>query len=113
MSKQYIESLESVFNETSPPSPESLKSLMDETIHFFQEIKSKIESHDPTIQEGAFQEMILMRHSLEQKMKTFCARVGIDPSQMKNFTQNLSPTEWSSLEETKDKLKSLNDIHIK
>lgn len=110
MTSQYLEFINQVLDETTPPSKEKLLSLMDETFSFFQGIKIRLESKDPKEREAALKETLELKDALESKMLTLSEKIGINPDQLAAFAQNsnfLSPDEQDVIEKVKSKFHGL------
>ncbi len=84
----YLESLSQLLDGTESLSQEKVFGFMDETVHFIQEIKSKLESNDPDVQKQAFKETMEMKRVLESQMQSLAARTGLSPAELAAFANN-------------------------
>jgi hypothetical protein len=112
MSKKYIDNLNKIFEASGAPSQEKLMNLMDESMEFFREIKSKMESDDPEKREEALKETLEIKWILESKMQSLSEKTGLNMNQLAALAENtsrMSPEERSAIESAKAKFQAIQD----
>jgi len=112
MTKKYIDNLNKIFDTSGAPSQEKLMNLMDESLEFFREIKSKMESDDPEKREEALKETLEIKWLLESKMQSLCDKTGLNMSQLAALAENtsrMSPEERNAIESAKAKFQEIQD----
>lgn len=108
----YLETLDRVFDDSGTPSKDRLMNLMEETMSFFRQIKSKLESDDPAIQQEAYEETMEMKRVLESKMQALAEKTGLDIGQLAALAQdpkNMSQEERAALDEAKERLQKFQE----
>lgn len=83
MSKKYLELIEQTLDvDKKSLNQDDLKSLVDGTLSFVDEMKEKFSSNDPEKLEEALREAQELQGALQSKMKTLCEKMGVDPDNM-------------------------------
>ena len=103
---KYLETLNNTFKDGS--SKDTLLNLMDETVGFFRDLRSKMESNDPKDQEEAFAETMELKSLLESKIQSLCEMTGLNLNELAALSKNLNqmtPEEKDAVEAAQEKLK--------
>ena len=111
--KNYFDTLNKVFNGQTLPSQEEVLGLLDETLGFFRQIKTKLESTNPDEQQAAFEETMEMKRILESKMQSLAEQTGLNLTELAAFVENpnnMSEQERNTLEAVKTKLQDLQEM---
>jgi len=104
----YLEKLKKTLEGGS--SKDALLGLMDETVGFFRDLRSKLESNDPKDQENAFEETMEIKKMLESKIQSLCEMTGMSFDQLAALSKNLNqmtPEERQSVETAQAKLQEI------
>ncbi len=120
MLENYLELLNQTFTEPNAVPTEKLKTLIEETMRLFREIREKFTSKDPKDREEAMQLSMEMKQALEAQMENISKVTGIDPSQFSSFSENfgsLSREEQALVEQIKTQFKDVSpektEVHHK
>lgn len=120
MLESYLELLNQTFAEPTSVATEKLKSLIEETMRLFKEIREKFGSKDPKDREEAMRLSMEMKQALEAQMDHISKITGIDPSQFAAFSENsgnLSKEEQALVEQIKVQFRDVSpeksEIHKK
>ena len=103
MSNNYLSLLNEMFDgQGASLNEEKLKTLIDETLAFFRDIKGKFESEDPKKREEALGQASEMKSALQSKVGDLCEQMGLDPTQLAALFENpvnaLSPESLNAIE---------------
>lgn len=115
MDNKYLDSLKTLFTDEAP-SKEKVLGLMDETMSFFRQIKTKLESGDPEKQKEAFEDTMEMKQILESKMQGLAEKTGLNLTELAALAENMgnmSPEEQSAIQEAQNKLHQIQEEETK
>ncbi len=107
MSTKLIETLKGTVGDLSALNADKLKTLLDETLRFFQEMQEKMASPETQKREEALQSALELKQALEGQMELLLEQTGYDMSQMAALmeTAQYSVNEKEVLDEIKSKLR--------
>lgn len=86
---------------------DKLKSFVDETMQYFQELQEMLKSEDAEKKTEALQKALEVKQHLEEQMKAISKMTGMTPEQLLAYAANsatLNEGEWKSIEEIRGKL---------
>jgi len=110
MSANLLSMLNELFDESAPPSQESLSRLLEETFGFVRDLKAKFDSKDPKKREEAIVDAQELQVVLSSKLGALAEKTGLDPAQIATLMQDantLSPEDRNLIEEVKEKFEQI------
>ncbi len=109
MSSAVIEKIEELFGHPEQFTPENMENLIHETVKFFNELKTKIDSSDAKVREEALQVASSLKTKLEEQALALCESIGMNPQTLEayiNTPTNFSVEEWQAMEKAKTELEN-------
>lgn len=116
MNHTILQKIDKLFGSPDQFSPENMETLVHETIQFFNELKTKLESSDEKVREEALQTASLLKTKLEEQALKLCESIGMDPQSLESYISspaNFSSEEWQAMEKAKSEIKNYKDSAMK
>lgn len=107
MSNDLMEKMAKVFKTPEQFSLENIEGLVHETLKFFSELKTKLESPNEKVREEAMNTAMALKTQLEEQALALCDSIGMDPQSLEKFintSANFSSEEWQIMEKAKNEL---------
>jgi len=107
MSNAYLEKLKAIMANPTEMAGDKLKSFVDETMQYFQELQESLKSGDAEAKAEALHKALEVKEHLEEQMKAISKMTGMTPEQLLAHAANsatLNEGEWKSIEEVRGKL---------
>ncbi len=104
-----LEKIEEIFGNPEKFSPENMERLVQETLHFFGDLKVKLESKDEQVRTQALETSEALKEKLEEQALVLCKSIGMDPKALEDFVSDPSQftsEEWSTMQQTKDEMQA-------
>jgi hypothetical protein len=116
MTNAIIDKIQKLFGEPGQFTPENMESLIRETVEFFNELKTKLQSPDEKVREEATQVASALKTKLEEQAVALCESLGMDPKVLEayiNTPANFSTEEWQAMEKAKAELQNYKEAASK
>jgi hypothetical protein len=116
MSNAVLEKIEELFGNPEQFTPGNMESLIHETVKFFNDLKTQLESPDEKVREEALKVASQLKTKLEEQALALCESIGMDPAALESYINtpaNFSNDEWQAMEKAKGEIDNYKQAVVK
>lgn len=115
MKEKTLTRLDEVLKKLEEPSMENLEDLVHESLKFFEDFKTVLESDNEEEKEKALKIASTFQHKLEDQAEKALKQTGLSKEELEKFIsspENFDESNWENFQHLKNEISDFSHLHV-